>query len=104
MLQPEKLENVKREMKRYNLSLLGLCEVRWKNQTDFWSDEIRVICSGGKVSSRGVGILLDKDIGKCVIKTVFHSDRLMLIRLKAKPVDMVVVVYICLHLTILTKK
>ena len=63
-----KLENVKREMKRYSLSVLGLCEVRWKDKGDFMSDDVRVIYSGGQQSQRGVAILLDKGTEKRVIE------------------------------------
>ena len=43
-----KLEEVKREMERYRLSILRVSEVRWKGQGDFVSDEVRMICSGGE--------------------------------------------------------
>ena len=48
MMQKGKLENVKREMKRYGLNVLGLSEVRWKESGDFMSDDVRVIYSGGQ--------------------------------------------------------
>ena len=92
MLQRGKLENVKREMERYQLNILGLCEVRWKDQDDFMSDDVRVISSGGSESSRGVALLLDKDTADSVTKVIYHSDRLLLVRLKGKPIDIVIIV------------
>ena len=43
-----KFENVKREMLRNGLAVLGVSEVRWKGNGNFESDEFRVIFSGGK--------------------------------------------------------
>lgn len=41
MLQTGKLENVKIEMDRYNIEILGLCEKRWDGNSDFISDQYR---------------------------------------------------------------
>src|SRR5918995_6973269 len=60
-----KLENVKMEMKRYGLSVLGLSEVRWKGQGDFVSGDVRVIYSGGSEGQRGVAVLLKKEAAGC---------------------------------------
>ena len=38
MLAKGKLENVKREMERMKINILGLSEVRWKETGDFMSD------------------------------------------------------------------
>jgi hypothetical protein len=48
-----KLENVKREIKRAEINILGLSQVRWKGQGDFMSDEYRIIYSGGEKGQRG---------------------------------------------------
>ena len=48
-----RLEEVKREMKRNGLSILGISEVRWKGQKEFVSDRVRVISSGGEECERG---------------------------------------------------
>src|SRR5579864_4975142 len=43
-----KLENAKQEMKRNNLNVLGISEVRWTEEGDFESDGYRIIYSGGR--------------------------------------------------------
>ena len=43
-----KLENVKEEMRRNRLSIMGVSEVRWKDGGDFVSDEYRVMYAGGR--------------------------------------------------------
>ncbi len=62
MMRGGKIENVKKEMKRYGINVLGLSEVRWKDASDFMSDDTRVIYSGGKEGQRGVAIVLDNEI------------------------------------------
>ena len=51
------------------------------------SDEYTVIYSGGHKHERGVGILLDEQISKCLIGYWTISDRIMLVKLKGKPFD-----------------
>lgn len=85
------LENAKREMKRMGMNILGLCEVRWKGAGDFMSEDVRVIYSGGMESQRGVAVLLNKEMGNRVTKVIQHSDRLMLVKIQAEPVNLVII-------------
>ena len=64
-------------------------EVRWEGMGDFVSDDFRIIYSGGKGGQRGVAVLFDQEVGSRVTKIVPHSDRLLLVRIKADPVDIV---------------
>ena len=91
MMRKGKLENVKLEMKRMNLNILGLSEVRWKEGGDFMSDGMRVIYAGGNENQRGVAVILDGETAKRVTKIVQHSDRLILVKIQAEPVDLVVI-------------
>jgi len=53
-----------------------------------------VIHSGGTQSQRRVGLLLDRHASSAVKEADCVSDRLVVVRLKAEPVDMnVIVVY-----------
>ena len=90
MLERGKLENVKEEMKRNKLDILGLSEVRWKGCGEYDSDEFRVIYVGSNEGQRGVAFILTKEVKRRVTKVVLHSDRLILIQLKAEPVDITV--------------
>jgi exonuclease III len=84
-----KLENIKQETKTLKINVLGLSDVRWKGVGDFVSDDFRVIYSGSKGGQRGVAVLCNKEVGNRVTKIVPHSDRLLLVRIKADPVDIV---------------
>src|ERR1700733_12180740 len=68
MLRPGKLANVIKEMRRANLDILGLSEVRWKEGGDFVSDGVRVIYTEGREGQSGVAILLEERVAKCVTK------------------------------------
>lgn len=92
MLRPEKLENIKREMSKNNINMLGMTEVRWKKTGDTNSDSYRVIHSGGDQSQRGVALILDRTSGQAVSEVECMSDRLMRVRLSGTPVDIVVIV------------
>jgi hypothetical protein len=52
-----KVENVKEEMRRNGINVLGISEVRWKESGDFISDGFRVVYSGGNDRMRGVAIV-----------------------------------------------
>jgi|SRR6218665_566188 len=52
---------------------------------------LTVIYSGGKEIQRGVAVILNESTGRNVIKVIQHSGRLMLAKLKAEPVDTVIV-------------
>ena len=53
------MEEVKSEMKRHGLSILGISEVRWMGKGDFTSDGVRVIHSRGEKREREVAIMFD---------------------------------------------
>jgi hypothetical protein len=49
-----KLENVKREMKKNGINVLGISKVRWNEEGDFMSDDVGVIYCGGKERQGGL--------------------------------------------------
>lgn len=88
-----KIENVEREMERYSINVLGLCEVRWKNSGELNSDSgnTRIAYSGGDKHRNGVALMFDKATSNRISKLVYHSDRIMLARMRAEPRDIVIV-------------
>ena len=87
----EKLEEVKWVMEKYILGILGLGETHWKGQKDFVSDEMRIILSGGDKCQRGVGIILDEEVARRVTEVHQVSDRLIMVKVSATPVDMAII-------------
>ena len=71
MLRAGKLENVKHEMTRLGINIMGISETRWPGENEYYSDEFRVIHSGGEESQRGVAIILDKRKANAVEKICY---------------------------------
>ena len=59
-----KLDNVRNEMKRMKVNVMGLCDVRWVGAGVMKIEDDTLIHSGGEKHERGVGVLIDKSIGK----------------------------------------
>ncbi|KAL4083943.1 hypothetical protein QTP88_029259 [Uroleucon formosanum] len=92
MLNTGKLENIKVEMTRLNIDILGVSETRWAGNGDFWSDDYRVIYSGGERTGRaGVGVIINKKWGQQVINKIAYNDRLIMVKVKAEPSDIVII-------------
>ena len=77
MLTAEKLGNIKREMKRNNLKMLGLTEVTWKETGDVSSDKYWLIRSGGQQSQPRVALVIDPTTGQSGSKVECTSDSLI---------------------------
>jgi len=93
MLNASKLGNIKLEMMRLDIDILGVCEVRWSGNGDFWLDDYRVIYSGDETPGRvGVGFIKKKKKwGHQIVNKITYNDRLILIKLRAKPNDIVLI-------------
>ena len=91
LLKKGKLANVIHEMKRENIGILGLAEVRWQDDGDIISDGVRVVYAGGKEKQWGVAVLLDETVAKCVLDIETHGDRLIMVKIQAQPVNIVVI-------------
>ncbi|XP_042871504.1 craniofacial development protein 2-like [Penaeus japonicus] len=85
--QPEKLENIKKEAKRLGIGMLGMCEMRWIGAGKVQSDDYTIIYSGGQNHEKGVGMVLDKEHSKSLKGYWPLSDRVLLVKLSAKPLD-----------------
>jgi len=85
--QQGKLGIVERERQRNNMKLVGLSEDRWPGRGHFTTENGNMsIYSGPEAShEHGMGVWLDKTISKAVIGC--NHDRIMTIRLNAKPVN-----------------
>src|SRR6476619_977155 len=81
-----KLENVKEEMRRNMLSIMGVSEVRWKDEGDFVSDAYRVMYAGGPTCQRGVAVIAEAKVAKRVTEIDRFGDRIMVVKIKADPV------------------
>lgn len=87
MLQEGKLQNIIQEMKRMEINVLGLSEMRWKGAGCITSDGYKVFYSGGDQGHSGTGIILDTETAKAIKIFWAVSDRAIVVKLKGKPFD-----------------
>ncbi|XP_071947472.1 uncharacterized protein [Antedon mediterranea] len=94
LYQDGKLENVKQEMIRLNINILGINETHWTNNGEFMIDDYKMIYAGGDKHEKGVGLLLDGDMAKCMLGYWAVSERVMLVKLQGQPFNIsIIVVY-----------
>jgi len=74
------------------INCLGLCEVRWTENDQFRKNDKTIIYSGGHEHQRGVALILDKRLSKSVLGYWPKSDRLLLVKLKASPFNINMIV------------
>ena len=82
-----KLVQVAREANRYNLSILGMSEIRWTGSGVSRTSDGRTLYYSGKDSDAhesGVGIMLDAISNICVLDWKPVNDRIMTLRLNSK--------------------
>jgi len=87
MLQKGKLENVKQEMERMKINILGLAEMRWKGAGEITSDGFKVLYSGGDKHYAGVGLILDTETAKAIKGYWTISERVILVKIQGTPFD-----------------
>ena len=75
-----KLENLKTEMQKNEVSFLCVCEARWKGQGEIRSGDFTVYYSGGEGAERGVGIVVHKSIVRSVVQKIVCNDRIIAIK------------------------
>ncbi|XP_026681174.1 craniofacial development protein 2-like [Diaphorina citri] len=76
-----KIENLILEMKRLSMEIVGISEIKWNDQGDYWLDNHRVIYSGDEEGIAGVGVVLNKEWGRRVQSIVLLSSRVILVKL-----------------------
>uniref|UniRef100_A0A2A4JBK9 Reverse transcriptase domain-containing protein n=1 Tax=Heliothis virescens TaxID=7102 RepID=A0A2A4JBK9_HELVI len=88
-----KYKNIMQEMKRLNIDILGISESRLKGTGIEVSDDTLTYYSGNNDSehSNGVAIMIKKHLKSSVINFYPVSDRVMLLQLKAQPVNINIV-------------
>jgi len=92
MYQPGKLTNAIMEMKRLNLDILGLSEVRWTGRDRIRSEGYEFIYSrGAEKHENGVGIILKKELSEMVNDIIPRSDRVIAVQINAKPKPITVI-------------
>lgn len=88
--QPGKTENTIMEMKRLNISILGVSDTRWRGSGKQYNDEHVIYYLGQDTDQHryGVGKIINKNIEADVKTFTPLSERIVLLHISAKPVDL----------------
>jgi len=70
-----KLENLKKELQKNAVSILGVSEVRWKGQGEIRSGDYTVYYSGDERAEKGVAIVVHKSVVRSVAKKIDLIDQ-----------------------------
>ena len=81
-----KSEVVKQEMKRVNINILGIRELKWTGMGEFNSDDHYIYyCGQDSLRRNGVAIMFNKRVRNAVLGCNLKNDRMISVSLQGKP-------------------
>ena len=87
-----KLEVVKQEMARVNVSILEISELNWTGMGDFNSDDHYIYyCGQESLRRNGVAIMVNKRIWNAVLGCNLKNDRMISVHFQSKPFNIMVI-------------
>ena len=85
LLQAGKLENLKEKMRRSEMDVIGISEVRWEKSGELMSDEFITFYSDGDAKgNHGFGVVLGPRARDKVISVLSVDNRMMMVRYKGR--------------------
>ena len=85
------MENLKKEIQKNAVSILGVSEVRWNGQGEIRSGDYTVYYSGGERAEKGVAIVVHKTVVRSVVKKIVYNDRIIAIKLQTEPINILMI-------------
>ena len=86
-----KLEVVKQEMARVNVSILGISELKWTGMGEFNSDDHYIYhCGQESLRRNEVAITVNKRVQNAVLGCKVKNDRMISVRFQGKPFNITV--------------
>ena len=73
------MENLKTEMQKNDVSVLGVSEVRWKGQGEIRSGDYTLYYSGDERAEREVEIVVPKSVVRSVVKKIVVTTESLLL-------------------------
>ena len=87
-----KLEAVKQEMARMNVSILGINKLKWTGIGEFNSDDHYIYYSGQESLRRnGVASIVNKRVRNAVLRCNLKNDRMISVHFQGKPFNITVI-------------
>ena len=94
-----KLHTICDEMDRNKLEILGIAETNWTDRGSFRTHEYKTVIYSGKDKghgySNGVTVILSKESAKSLIGYNPISDRILKVRIRAKPYSIKTSIVFC---------
>ena len=87
-----KLEVVKQDMARANISILGISELKWTRMGEFNSDNEYIYDYRQESLRRnGVALIVNKRVRNAVLGWNLRNDRMILVHFQGKPFNITVI-------------
>ena len=91
-MQSGKINIIQREMKRLELTIMGLSETRWKGQGHFNWNGYKIIMSDQAEKGRnGVAVMCDRSSGNAIMGYDTVSDRILSVRFRGRKVNITII-------------
>ena len=85
-----KLEEVKQEMARVNVDILGIKKLKWTGMGDFISDDHYIYyCQQESLRRNGVAIMVNKRVQNAVLGCSLKSGRMISVLFQGKPFNII---------------
>ena len=87
-----KLEEVKQDMERVNIDILGISKLRWTGIGEFNSDDHYIYyCGQESLRRSGVAIIVDRRVRHAVLGCNLKNDRMNSVHFQRKPFKKIVI-------------
>ena len=87
-----KLEVVKQEMRRVNIDMLGISELRWTRMCEFNSDDHYIYyCGQESLRRNGVAVMVNKRIRVAVLGCNLKNNRMISVCFQGNPFNITVI-------------
>ena len=88
----DKLEVVKQEMERVNISILGISELKWTGMGEFNLDDHYIYyCGQEALRKNWVAIMVNKKAWNAVLGCDLKNDRMISVHFQDKPFNITVI-------------
>ena len=87
-----KLEEVKQEMARVNVDILGISELKWTEMDEINSDDHYIYyCGQESLRRNGVAIMVNKRVWNAVLGCSLKNNRMISVHFQGKPFNITVI-------------
>ena len=85
------LEEVKQEMARVNIIILGISELKWTGMGEFNSDDHYIYCGQESLRRNGGTLIGTKRVWNALLGCSLKNDRMIFVRFQGKPFNITVI-------------